>query len=141
MEALSEWEGLFLEVNMEKYLGLSHVYGDIDCIKLVQLYYSNELGIDFNIPTYPCSQQWMRVFTIEHFEKEISGIAKKIKLTDAQNFDLLVFKHNKSIIHFGMFLMPNKMLHIEEGKFSRIEILSDTWRRLLFGVYRHNDLV
>lgn len=126
---------------MQKYLGLSHCYGNIDCIRLVQLFYSQELNIEFDLPEYPYSDNWMRVFTLNHFETQIKDVAKKIKLTDARNYDLLVFKHGDSIIHFGMFLMPNKMLHIELGKTSRIEILSDNWRRLLFGVYRHNDMV
>lgn len=126
---------------MQQYLGLSHYYGQIDCIRLVQLFYEKELNIKFELPEYPHSNDWMRVFTLEHFEKEIEHIAKKIELTAAENFDLLVFKHKNRIIHFGIFIMPNKMLHIERGKSSRIDLLSDKWRGLLFGVYRHNDLV
>ena len=41
----------------------------------------------------------------------------KVKLTDAKNYDVMVFKSEKYELatHFGMYLMPSKLLHIEEG--------------------------
>lgn len=113
----------------------------MDCILLVRTFYQEELGIDFILPEYSFSKRWILDFRVERFEKEIKGIAKKIPLTSAGNYDLLVFKHKDYIMHFGIFLKPNRMLHIEEGRTSSIDTLSDYWMESLHGVYRHNDLV
>lgn len=128
---------------MEKYLGLSHEYGTIDCIKLIQFFYENELGISLDIPNYSFSRMWIRDYSPLALESKLLKYAIKVPLTEAKNYDLIVFKSadNKFITHFGMFLQPCKMLHVEENNTSKIEYLSDYWINLTYGIYRHKALV
>jgi hypothetical protein len=34
---------------VQKYLGLKHEYGVVDCIELIRVFYKNELGIEFSL--------------------------------------------------------------------------------------------
>lgn len=126
-----------------KYIGHKHEYGVFDCIILVQQFYKNELGVSLDLPPYPHSSSWMRHFTTASFEERASKYGTKVPLTGAKNYDLIVFKSDKSelLIHFGIYIMPNKMLHVEEGMTSRIDTLSDYWLNYLYTVYRHDSLV
>jgi cell wall-associated NlpC family hydrolase len=130
-------------MNIHNYLFLPHSYGDIDCASLISLYYKQELNIDLNLPEYPHSKSWMRVFSTDYLDNWAISNAHKICLTDAQNFDLISFKAKSSnaLIHFGMYIKPNKMLHIEEGSTSRVDTLDDYWLSRLHAIYRHNELV
>lgn len=130
-------------MNLEKYIGLKHNYGTIDCITLVRLFYEQELSIKINLPEYPHNRRWMHVITANQVDYWAKQCAQKVLLTQAKNYDLIVFKSNKSniITHFGIFIMPNRMLHIEEGKLSCIDTISSYWVQCLYAVYRHNDLV
>jgi len=130
-------------MQINNYLSIPHSYGTFDCIQLVKQFYAQECGIFFDIPSYSTSRQWMREFSTDKVDAWASKYGKKVLLTDAKNYDLIVFKSAKSdmIIHFGIYLMPNKMLHVEEGKTSRIETLSDYWVEHIYAVYRHDSLV
>ena len=68
---------------------------------------------------------------------------QKVELTVAKNYDVMVFKSLKSdlVVHFGLYIQHNKILHVEEGGSSCVEILSDYWRDRLHAIYRHNDMV
>ena len=68
---------------------------------------------------------------------------RKVNLTDAQNYDVITFKSSKTnlIIHFGLFLQPTKMLHIEEGGFSCIQTISPEWWQCIHSFYRHDKMV
>lgn len=85
----------------------------------------------------------MRYFTTYAIDNWAVNNAKKISLTKSHNYDLMIFKskRSKQLTHFGLYIKPNKMLHVEEGKTSRIDTLSDYWLEQLYGIYRHNDLV
>jgi cell wall-associated NlpC family hydrolase len=128
---------------ISKYLGIKHEYGIFDCIILVQQFYKNELGVSLDLPPYPHSASWMKHFTTTSFDERASKYGTKVLLTGAKNYDLIVFKSDKSehLIHFGIYLMPNKMLHIEDGRTSRIDTLSDYWLNHLYAIYRHDNLV
>ena len=128
---------------VQEYLSLRHEYGKVDCIELIRNFYNNELSINFELPTYPKSREWLKYFSTNSVDEWASSCAIKVKLTEAQNYDVMVFKSEKSnlIIHFGMYLMPSKMLHVEEGGFSCIQTLSQYWVDRLHAIYRHNDLV
>ena len=128
---------------VQKYLSLSHSYGEVDCIELIRKFYLDELGIQFELPNYPKSREWFKHFSSTNVDDWASTYARKVELTAAQNYDVIAFKSDKSnlIIHFGMYLMPSKMLHIEEGGFSCVQNLSDYWVDRLHAIYRHNDLV
>jgi len=128
---------------VQKYLGLRHSYGETDCIELIRYFYKNELSLDFSLPSYPKSRAWMKYFSTKSVDGWASTCAVKVKLTDAKNYDVIAFKSNKSnlIIHFGLFLAPTQMLHIEEGGVSRVETLSTYWVEQIHALYRHESLV
>lgn len=128
---------------VQNYLSLKHEYGKIDCIELIRQFYKDELNIVFDLPTYPKSREWLKYFSTESVDGWASSCATKVELTEAQNYDVMVFRSEKSnlIIHFGMYLMPSKMLHVEEGGFSCIQTLSHYWVDRLHAIYRHNELV
>ena len=128
---------------VQDYLGQYHVYGEVDCIELIRSFYAKDLEIDFSLPTYPKSREWMKYFTTDNVDKWASTCSTKVQLTAAKNYDVMVFKSEKSnlVIHFGMYLMPSKIFHIEEGGFSCVQTLSDYWVNKLHTIYRHNELV
>ena len=97
---------------VQKYLGLKHEYGVVDCIELIRLFYKNELGIEFTLPSYPHSRAWLKHFSTEHVDRWASTCALKVKLTDAENYDVIAFKSLNSnlVIHFGLFLKPTKII-------------------------------
>ncbi len=128
---------------VQQYLGKKHEYGIFDCISLIKDFYSQELGINFDLPTYPQSRAWMKSFSTDTVEKLALQHARKVKLTEAKDYDVMVFKSDKTnlVIHFGLYLSPLKMLHIEEGGFSCVSTLSEYWMSKLHMVLRHNELV
>ena len=128
---------------VQKYLSKKHQYGEFDCIELIRLFYKNELDIDFPLPTYPKSRDWMKHFSTDNVDGWDSTCAVKVKLTEAENYDVIAFKSTRSnlIIHFGLFLKPTQMLHIEEGGVSVVETLSDYWVKRIHSLYRHESMV
>ena len=128
---------------VQKYLGLKHQYGQVDCIELIRDFYANELKINFDLHNYTHSRAWMKTFHTDKVDEWASKCSIKVKLTDAKNYDVMVFKSEKHefVIHFGMFLMPSKLLHIEEGGCSCVQTLSGYWINRLHAIYRHNDMV
>lgn len=122
---------------IQKYLGRPHKYGTFDCIQIAKEFYMNEFGITLELPDYPHSDLWMRKYTAEYFDNLFSKYGKKVPLTEARNYALMVFKSKKTdlIIHFGVFIAPISILHVEEGKLSCIETLGDDVRKDLFAVY------
>lgn len=130
-------------LNVLPYLNIQHQYGTSDCICLVQSFYKNELGVSFDLPPYSYSKHWMKDFTTDSFDDRASKYGKKVSLTEAKNYDLISFKSKKSnlLTHFGIYLVPYKMLHVEEGRSSCIEPLSSYWLDRVHAIHRHNDLV
>jgi len=128
---------------VQKYLGLHHEYGVLDCIELIRLFYKKELNSAFTLPTYPKSKKWMEHFTTESVDKWASTCWIKVELTEAKNYDVIAFKSTKSniVIHFALFLAPTQMLHIEEGGVSCVETLSHYWVERIHSLYRHESLV
>ena len=128
---------------VQQYLGLQHNYGTIDCIELIRLFYKNELNINLFLPTYPKSREWMKHFSTKSVDGWALTCAQKVQLTEAQNYDVIAFKSTKSelITHFGLFLKPTQMLHIEEGGVSRVETLSAYWIERIHSLYRHESMV
>jgi len=128
---------------VQKYLGIKHEYGETNCIELIRKFYIKELSIDFPLPSYPKSRDWMKQFTTNHVDEWASTCAVKVKLTEAKNYDVIAFRSIKSnlITHFGLFLAPTQMLHIEEGGISRVETLSQYWVERLHAFYRHESMV
>lgn len=128
---------------MLAYLNIPHSYADTNCITLIQRFYSVELGLQFELPSYPSSRSWMKQFSISSIEQWAAKYAKKVSLTDIKNYDLMVFKSEKSnlVTHFGLYIEPYRILHVEEGSTSRLDYLTDYWLSQLYAIYRHNELV
>jgi cell wall-associated NlpC family hydrolase len=128
---------------VQKYIGLSHQYGVIDCIELIRTFYKNELDLSFDLPSYPKSAQWMKQFSCTNVDSWASTYGVKVSLTDAKNYDVMVFRSLKSdlVTHFGLYIQHNKILHVEEGRDSCVESLSEYWRDRLYTIYRHNEMV
>ena len=125
------------------YIGIPHSYDKINCITLIKNFYHTELNLQFSLPNYPLSRHWIKEFTTVSIDKWAAQCAKKVSLTNAKDYDVIAFKSEKTnlIIHFGMYLMASKMLHIEEGGLSRVETLSDYWIENIHSIYRHDNLV
>ena len=130
-------------IDYSKYLFLSHDYNDVNCVSLLTAFFRQEFAINISLPEYPRSKRWMLKFTTADIDNWAKDNAKKIVLTEADNYCILVFKSKtgNQLIHFGLYIKPNKILHVEEGKASRIDILSDYWIEHLYGVYKLNELV
>ena len=125
------------------FIGLSHSYDTINCITLIKNFYYMKLNLEFSLPEYPHSKQWIKEFTTTSIDNWAAQCAKKVSLTNAKDYDVIAFKSEKTnlVIHFGMYLMPSKMLHIEEGGISCVETLSDYWVESIHSIYRHDSLV
>jgi hypothetical protein len=128
---------------VRNYIGIPHSYDEINCITLIKNFYHTELNLQFSLPNYPLSRHWIKEFTTVSIDKWAAQCAKKVSLTNAKDYDVIAFKSEKTnlIIHFGMYLMASKMLHIEEGGLSRVETLSDYWIENIHSIYRHDSLV
>ena len=132
--------------NIVNYLGLQHDYLGTNCITIIDQFYNKELQIDCIqelIPTTIENRRWMKDISLEDINKWALQHGIKVSLTDAQDFDVMVFKSKKfnRPIHFGMFLKPCNMLHLEEGRTSRYETISNEWLNALYSIYRHKSLV
>jgi cell wall-associated NlpC family hydrolase len=141
MEVLQELAEQYHALN--KYIGIAHNYGTSDCITLVKSFYREELGIDIILPEYPKSRKWLKSYSVDFMDSWVSKYTKKVSLTEAKNYDLISFKSKKSnlLTHFGLYIKPNRMLHVEEGKNSQVEQLSDYWLQYLHALYRHDKMV
>ena len=141
--AFLELVGLYHVPNLNKYLFIPHSYDEINCVSLIQLFYKKELDLELKVPEYEKSRRWSAFFTTNSVDGWAINNASKVELTTAKNYDLMIFKSTRSnkLTHFAMYLQTNKMLHVEEGSTSKIELLSDYWLQQLYGVYRYDALV
>ena len=81
---------------VQKYINIKHEYGSFDCIELIKQLYANELNIDFSIPAYPKSREWMKYFTSKSVDDWASVYGEKVKLTEAKNYDVIIFVNSSS---------------------------------------------
>jgi cell wall-associated NlpC family hydrolase len=128
---------------VQRYLNIPHKYGECDCITLIRNFYKQELSLEHPIPDYPRDITWIKKFTPTYIDEVLSQYSVKVSLTEMRNYDVIAFKSRKTnlIIHFGIYLTPNKLLHIEHEGVSRIDNLSSYWIDYIHGIYRHNELV
>ena len=129
--------------DLTPYLHNKHNYEDTNCVSLLSCVYNDVLGIKLDIPDYPKSRKWLTAFTTDSVDSWALNCAIKVSLTDAKNYDLIVFKSSKSnrLTHFALYVEHNKMFHVEEDNYSKIELLSDYWRDNIYAVYRHEQMV
>lgn len=130
-----------------KYLGKKHDYLENNCITLINDIYKTELKSDvfdslwnyLNMPEgKPLDgKNWMRRFSIQDIESGASLVAKKVDLTELQEYDVILFKSGRLVpTHFGMYVGYNKFIHLEEGRFSKIDNLNDNWRQMIASIWR-----
>jgi hypothetical protein len=130
-----------------KYLNKKHDYSENNCITLINEIYKNELQsnifdgvwdyIDIPEGKPLDGKGWMRRISLESLETWASLNAKKVILTDIQEYDVIIFKAGRLVpTHFGMYIGNNKFIHLEEGRFSRIDRLTDNWRESIASIWR-----
>ena len=136
-----------VRTNITKYLGIPHSYeAGLNCITIIHEFYKKELNIDCIhelIPSNITNSRWMKNFSLEDIDGWALKHGIKVTLTDIQDYDVILFKSRKlnRPIHFGMFLLPYNMLHLEEGSHSRYELINTTWTDCIHSAYRHRSLV
>ena len=132
--------------NIIKYIGIQHSYIGINCISILHNFYKNELNIDCIADLTPDNikdRKWMKTITLQQIDEWALKHSIKVPLTEAQDFDVMIFKSIKfqRPIHFGMFLKPCNILHLEEGRTSRYETITTEWAKCFHAIYRHHSLV
>ena len=133
----------------KKYLGKKHNYFNTNCITLIAEIYENELQrddfkkiwefVDLKEGHPEQESRWWKFFTLKKLLKCAKEYGIKIeKITDIEEYDFIIFttKKRKIPIHFGMYIGQNMMIHIEEGSYSKIDMLNDSWRERIHSVYR-----
>lgn len=131
-----------------KYLGKRHDYLNNNCITLINEIYKTELksnifdslweylGIPEGKPLD--GRGWMKRISLESLEGWASTNAKKVDLTEMQEYDVIIFKAGRLIpTHFGMYIGANKFIHLEEGRLSKIDVLNSNWRGMIASIWRH----
>jgi cell wall-associated NlpC family hydrolase len=84
---------------------------------------------------------WMKRFSIQDIETGASLVATKVNLTDLQEYDVILFKSGRLLpTHFGMYVGYNKFIHLEEGRFSKIDNLNDAWRGIIASIWRQTGI-
>ncbi len=130
-----------------KYLNKKHDYLENNCITLISEIYKNELNsnafdklwiyLDMPEGKPQDGKAWMKRFSIQDIEYGASLVAKKVDLTDLQEYDVILFKSKRLLpIHFGMYVGYNKFIHLEEGRFSKIDVLNTNWREMIASIWR-----
>ncbi len=130
-----------------KYLNKKHDYLENNCITLINEIYKielnsnafDELWVYLSMPEGKPQdgKAWMKRFSIQDIEYGASLVAKKVDLTDLQEYDVILFKSKRLLpIHFGMYVGYNKFIHLEEGRFSKIDVLNDNWRDMIASIWR-----
>ena len=133
--------------NIINYLGLTHHYGDINCITILAHFYKQELKSNVfdklfktikndnkNITT----RKWMKQISLSNIDNWAKSCAKKVTLTDAENYDVIVFRslRGDNPIHFGMYIHHMRMFHLEEGGRSMITNIDNYWSERIHAIYR-----
>jgi hypothetical protein len=133
----------------KKYLGKKHNYLNTNCITLIAEIYENELQrddfkkiwefVDLKEGHPEQESRWWRFFSLKKLLNCAHEYGIKIEqITDIEEYDFIIFtnKKRKIPIHFGMYIGQNMMIHIEEGSYSKIDMLNDNWRERIHSVYR-----
>lgn len=132
----------------EKYIGIPYKeFGrdedGVDCYGLALLVYKNELHID--IPDYfgVGFHKAKSGKESEPLKKELQGFIlnassswKEIEQDKAQPFDLVLFNMLGYVIHIGILIDKDTMLHSFDGKDCVCEKLEKKWRGRIYKVVR-----
>ena len=134
--------------NLVNYLGQRHSYAGINCITIISAFYENELKIKVFKDLFEkikkdnkdiSTRRWMKQITLENIDSWAATCAKKVSLTNAQNYDVIVFRslRGENPIHFGLYIDYMRMFHLEEGAHSMITSIDNYWSKRLHAVYRY----
>jgi len=135
------------QLKYNKYLGIKHNYLEYNCITLIDSIYKNELNSNvfealWNFLNLPGGKPqdgrgWMKRYSLDSIETWASKVATKVNLTEMQEYDVIVFKSVRLIpSHFGMYVGYNKFIHVAEGKYSSIDVLTEDWRNQISSIWR-----
>ena len=139
--------------NIEKYIGIPYNEGNgsfdgVNCYTLVQLYFENEL--DINLPDKSTTPTWFEYEDDKPvYEKVAEGIGfhqvdkKPFDRDKWKKHDILLFKIDKSQPHhIGIWFPSEKsFLHSYDDSNSVLEDIDRRFSNLLYGVYRHSELI
>ena len=116
---------------MLEFLSKPYDLGSWDCYSIVIRYYES-LGVRINTLPYLHSKD-IYSYTLKDLDRIFGFKFKRVSLDKLEKDDILVFTlfNRDNLCHFGIFIPTNKMLHIEEGRHSTIEELSDAQRKRL----------
>ena len=129
------------------YFGRQFEYVKSDCFTLIRDYYKNELNIE--ITNFNRNIDWKRnnpSLIYENIGKEnfiLIHEGKNPPLDLLQKNDIILLKDLKDKFpsHLGIYLEDQLFLHQPVYQYSRIENYSNVYKRITFGIIRHNDLI
>lgn len=132
----------------DKYIGipykeLGRTTDGLDCYGLCHEVYKNELGIIipdyYNIGFYKSSDEKEQEEIKRSLQKIILGEAlnwEEIPIDKIKEYDLLLFKMCGYVIHIGLALTKDTMLHCFNGTECCVERLYPKWNGRLYKAYR-----
>jgi cell wall-associated NlpC family hydrolase len=125
-----------------KYLNLKHDYKTNNCITLINSIYKEQLNSNVLDNLWEVADRsWMRKYSIDFLESWAITVATKVNLTSIQEYDVIIFKSNNLFpIHFGMYISNNKFIHLEENRYSKIDMLNSDWRNKIASIWRWNGI-
>lgn len=120
------------------YTGRPFIHTKWDCFTLLKDFYQKELGI--TMPDVSYFDEWWAKG--KDFYMETSGVAGFYPTLSLKKYDVIAMRVNSHVFnHAAIYLGDNKILHHMGGKFSCIEEIRPAYLNMLFGYFRHKDLV
>lgn len=139
---------------IEKYIGIPYLElgrekNGVDCYGLCYQIYKNELGIE--IPDYFGTgfqdlidenakkklKEELQNFILDESEKEWI----EVPLSEAKEFDLVLFNICGYIVHIGIMISKDSMLHSFNGMDCVIEKLGQKWTGRVHKLVRHKSKI
>lgn len=128
-----------------------HDYMGINCISLIDQIYKEELGIthfdtlwkilDFPEGKANMGRAWIKKVTFEKIDEWATQYAKKVSLTKAREYDVIVFKSRSGRpFHFGMCIGGGRFIHVQQDSYVMIDYIT-SWIDSVHLVYRSNEMV
>ena len=111
---------------MNEFIGHSYVLKEWDCYSLVCKFH-NITPIEYT------DDRDIFKYSIKDLDKIFDYKCSKITLDKLATNDIIVFAaKNNSLLHFGIYLAHNKILHVYKDSVSHIEDLSDKNRERMY---------
>lgn len=127
-----------LEPKLKDYLNKDFEIGVNDCFSLVCNYYKDNLGID--IGNYYRNNNWYiedSGIIKRNIEKENFRIVKDVK--DMEINDIILFGDKDDIVHMGIYLGNDMLLHHPRHGKSSIEYMNHHYKSRIALIVRHNN--